>query len=209
LKYEKPFGSTNRLDVPTRVRPQLADPSVPLWFTEGARKVDAAVSVGIACVGLAGVYGWRQTDPETKGKIALGDFDSVALNGREIIVAFDSDVMTKPDVGKALQRLRVFLQSREARTLVCTLPGENGKVGLDDYLAAGGTREALESLVVPVVRGGGGGGPITPPDTPAQVHTPRPNRPRSLMRKGFSTVSSGRSGCAASWGRNATLQRST
>ena len=68
LEYEKPAGSANRLDVPPRVRAMLRDPSVPLWVTEGARKVDAAVTAGLACVGLAGVYGWRATDKETGGK---------------------------------------------------------------------------------------------------------------------------------------------
>jgi hypothetical protein len=139
LKYEKPYGAANRLDVPPTVLPHLKDPSVPLWFTEGARKVDAAVTAGIMCVGLSGVYGWRGTDPDTKGKVALADFEVIALNGREVVIAFDSDAMTKPDVRKALRRFRNFLESRGARTLVCVLPYTNGKVGLDDYLANGGT----------------------------------------------------------------------
>jgi Domain of unknown function (DUF3854) len=172
LKYEKPFGSTNRLDVHPRVQPRLADPSVPLWFTEGARKVDAAVSVGIACVGISGVYGWRATDPETKGKIALGDFEQVALNdGREVVIAFDSDAMTKDEVRRALQRFRTFLESRGACTLVCAFPSENGKVGLDDFLAAGNTREALQSLAVPhlpdisgTLETAGNGTKVTVPD---------------------------------------------
>jgi hypothetical protein len=40
VKYETPTGSRNRLDVPPAVLPVLGDPSVPLWITEGARKVD-------------------------------------------------------------------------------------------------------------------------------------------------------------------------
>jgi hypothetical protein len=149
VKYEKPAGSRNRLDVPPAVLPALTDPSVPLWFTEGARKVDAAVSAGIACVGIAGVYGWRCTDRDTGGKVALGDFEAIALNGREVVLAFDSDVTTKPEVREALRRFRTFLESRGARVLLCVLPGSNGKVGLDDFLGTGGTREALQSLAVP------------------------------------------------------------
>jgi hypothetical protein len=149
LKYEKPAGSSNRLDVPPSVLPVIRDPHERLWFTEGARKVDAAATVGIACVGLAGVYSWRGTDPDTGGKVALADFDSIAFNGREVVIAFDSDVMTKPEVRKALRSFRGYLESRGARVLVCMLPGEGGKVGLDDYLANGGTRETLQSLPVP------------------------------------------------------------
>jgi Protein of unknown function (DUF3631)/Domain of unknown function (DUF3854) len=146
LKYEKPAGSRNRLDVHPRVLPVLPDPSAPLWATEGARKVDAAVSVGLACVGLAGVWGWRQTN-ESGGKVALGDFDSVALNDREVVIAFDSDVIQKPEVRKAVEALRTFLFSRGARTRVCVLPGDDGKVGLDDFLANGGTRDQLDECV--------------------------------------------------------------
>jgi len=68
VKYEKVYGTVNRLDVPPRARAQLGDPTVSLWVTEGARKADAAVSAGLCCVGIAGVYGWRGTDPSTKGK---------------------------------------------------------------------------------------------------------------------------------------------
>jgi Protein of unknown function (DUF3631)/Domain of unknown function (DUF3854) len=146
LKYEKPTGSSNRLDVPPAVLPVLGDPRVPLWVTEGARKVDAAVTAGIACVGLAGVWGWRCTN-ENGGKVALPDFHSVALNDRELVVCFDSDVMTKPEVRKAIESLRQFLFSRGASTSVCVLPGDADKVGLDDFLANGGTREELEARI--------------------------------------------------------------
>jgi Domain of unknown function (DUF3854) len=208
LKYETPFRSTNRLDVPRQMGPRLADPSVTLWFTEGAKKVDAATSVGIACVGLSGTYGWMQTDPETKGKVALRDFYSVALNGREVVIAFDSDVMTKDEVRKALQGFRRFLESRGARPLVCMLPSENGKVGLDDYLAGGGTRDALESLVVPRLPDDGAG-PVTPRNRVQPRNRPLPNHPRSLTRQGSSTVSRPRFAVAAWWARNATPQPST
>jgi Domain of unknown function (DUF3854) len=122
LKYEKPTGSSNHLDVPPAVLPVLPDPREQLWFSEGARKVDAAVTAGLACVGVAGVYGWRGTNPETKGKVALPDFESVALNDREVVIAFDSDVMTRLELRKALLRFRDFLASRGAKVLYCILP---------------------------------------------------------------------------------------
>ena len=54
-KYEFPWHSQQVLDVPPAVRGQLGDPRVPLWITEGARKADAAVSAGLACISLSGV----------------------------------------------------------------------------------------------------------------------------------------------------------
>lgn len=41
IKYENPLSSSIRLDVPPRCREQLGDPSVPLFFTEGAKKADS------------------------------------------------------------------------------------------------------------------------------------------------------------------------
>jgi hypothetical protein len=111
LKYETPGGSRMALDVPPTARPWLADPQRPLFITEGVRKADAAVSRGLCCVALLGVWNWRGTNG-LGGKTALGDWESVALNGREVYIVFDSDVMEKPDVYAALVRLKAFLESR-------------------------------------------------------------------------------------------------
>jgi hypothetical protein len=58
-KYEFPSGAQMRLDVPKRVLPKLNDPSVPLFITEGSKKVDAAISKGLCCIGVLGVNCWR------------------------------------------------------------------------------------------------------------------------------------------------------
>jgi hypothetical protein len=111
VKYETPLGSRMTIDVPPSVRHQLGDPSIPLWITEGIRKADAAVSAGLCCIALLGVWAWRGRN-EQGGKTALADWESIALNGRVVYIAFDSDVMTKPEVAKALERLKGFLESR-------------------------------------------------------------------------------------------------
>ena len=144
IKYETPVRSRLCIDVPPPIRHQLGDPSVPLWITEGARKADAAVSAGLACIALLGVWGWRGKNGRG-GKAALPCWDSIALNGRDVYIAFDSDVMTKKAVQHALDRLAAFLRSRDARVHLVYLPGGEGgaKVGLDDFFAAGGTVEQL------------------------------------------------------------------
>ncbi len=138
VKYETPAGTRMLLDVPPRVRPQLGDPKIPLWLTEGARKADAAVTAGLACIAVLGVWNWRGTNP-AGGTVALADWESVALNGRRVYVAFDSDAMTKDSVHVALSRLAAFLTARKADVLICYLPELTAgtKTGLDDYLAAG------------------------------------------------------------------------
>jgi hypothetical protein len=123
IKYESIAGSRLILDVPQRVRPLLEDPMVPLWITEGSRKVDAAVSRGLCCIGLMGVWGWRGTNAKG-GKAALADWEVIALNGRDVIVAFDSDVMTKASVQGALERLAAFLRARRATARFALLPEE-------------------------------------------------------------------------------------
>ncbi|MDP9373756.1 MAG: DUF3854 domain-containing protein, partial [Chloroflexota bacterium] len=70
LKYETPAGTRMVLDVPPHARPWLGHPSRPLFVTEGARKADAAVSQGLCCVALLGVWNWRGTN-EHGGKTAL------------------------------------------------------------------------------------------------------------------------------------------
>ena len=57
IKYEMPKDQRNGIDIPPGARDQIGDPSVPLLVTEGSRKADAAVSAGLACLSLNGVYG--------------------------------------------------------------------------------------------------------------------------------------------------------
>ncbi len=120
-KYEQPAGCRLALDVPPRVRPMLGDPRIELWLTEGAKKVDSAVSHGLCCVGLLGVWGWRGTN-ERGGKTALACWHEIALNGRDVLICFDSDVMTNPKVAGALDQLAAFLRGRHARVRPVYLP---------------------------------------------------------------------------------------
>jgi hypothetical protein len=143
VKYETPKGARQVLDVPPRVRELIRDPSIPLFITEGARKADAAVSAGMCCISMNGVWGMGGTN-EYGGKTVLIDWKSIALNGRDVHIVFDSDSATNPMVQKALTQTRALLESRDAVVRVVYLPSTgNGKVGLDDFFAAGGTVEEL------------------------------------------------------------------
>ncbi len=147
VKYETPPQARMALDVHPRARLSLADPQQPLFITEGVRKADAAISRGLCCVALIGVWNWRGRN-EHGGKTALADWEQIALNGRRVFIVFDSDVITKPQVRAALARFKAFLAMREAQVALISLPtGPNGeKVGLDDYLGAGHTVEELHAL---------------------------------------------------------------
>jgi hypothetical protein len=152
VKYETPGGSRMVMDVPPRIRPQLADPKVALWVTEGVKKADSAVSAGLCCIALLGVWNWKGTNT-LGGKTALPAWHDIALNGRRVYVAYDSDVMTNPKVHAALTDIGGYLTYKGADVRFAYLPaGGDAKVGLDDYLAAGGSVDALITSAQPQPR---------------------------------------------------------
>lgn len=126
IKYETPAGSRMALDVPPMVRERLADPRVDLWVTEGARKADAAVSQGLCCIALLGVWNWRGTN-EQGGLTALPDWEVIAIRARTVYLVFDSDVIVKREVHQALARLKKFLEHRGAVVRVVYLPSGDGR----------------------------------------------------------------------------------
>ncbi|MBA3727596.1 MAG: DUF3854 domain-containing protein, partial [Armatimonadetes bacterium] len=144
IKYESLPSGPPRLDVPPTVLSVIGDPSVPLWITEGVKKADSAVSAGLNCLALLGVWNFKGKNAEG-GSVAIGDFDQVALQGRTINIAFDSDAAAKPAVKEAEARLAGVLRSKGAKVSILRIPpGPSGeKVGLDDYLAAGGAPDSL------------------------------------------------------------------
>jgi hypothetical protein len=142
-RYETPTGLKMALDVPPSMRQQLGDPAVPLWICEGIKKVDALASVGLAGVALLGVWNWRGKN-DKGGATVLPDWEAIALKGRTVIIAFDSDALWNPGVHNAAERLGRWLEHRGAKPAFAYLPSENGaKVGVDDYLAHHGKDELL------------------------------------------------------------------
>jgi Domain of unknown function (DUF3854)/Domain of unknown function (DUF927) len=136
IKYETQKSAAMRLDFGTGQRELIADPRVPLWTSEGAKKLDALSTHHFCAIGLLGVWNWRGRN-SVDGLMALADWEDVALNGRAVYVCFDSDITTKAPVQAALKRFRGFLANRGAQPHVVYLPPDGeAKVGVDDYLVA-------------------------------------------------------------------------
>lgn len=135
VKYETVAGSRARLDVPPACRPHLGSTRRPLWITEGIRKGDALASADLCAVALLGV------DCISTG--VIDDWDRIALDERRVYVVFDSDVMRKTSVHGALERLVALLTGKGAAVHPVYLPDDGGKIGADDYLAAGHTVDGL------------------------------------------------------------------
>ena len=117
VKYDTPAGASNILDVHPFNLERVRDPGVRLWITEGCKKADSLASRGECVIALAGVDGWVR-----KGGVPLPCWEHVPLEGRETYIVFDSDVMIKPEVQGALERLVTFLEGRGARVRVIYLP---------------------------------------------------------------------------------------
>lgn len=146
IKYETPDDVGLRLDVPPRCRENLKNPNIRLWITEGIKKADALASHGECIIDLLGVWSFKGKN-EFGGITFLADWDYIALNERLVYIIFDSDVMMKPQVNQALDRLTEHLSRKAAQVFHIYLPSPDGKkVGVDDFLVQGHTIDDLITL---------------------------------------------------------------
>ena len=77
----------------------------------------------------------------------MADLDYIVWTDRQVYIVFDSDVITKPAVAKALSRLMTVLSRRGAKVSPVPLPQGDEKLGIDDFKAKGGTLEELMAFV--------------------------------------------------------------
>src|SRR5262249_38748241 len=141
MRYCQPSGSAPRLYLPTRALAALADPTVPLWWTEGEKKALAGDQAGLACVGLGGLWNWLSAGQP------IPDLDRIAHVGRTEILPPASDVWVRPDLLRAVYALGRELEGRGARVTVLKIPAgaDSAKWGLDDYLPVH-TVQGLDAL---------------------------------------------------------------
>lgn len=152
-KYDFPEGATSILDVPKRCLAALTDPAIPLNFTEGAKKADAAAAAGYCMVDVHGVFNWARRDKSNRVALVLEEYPDWApilptLDGRVCRLIFDSDAFRNPHVGLAMRRLANFLARRGALVYIVHLPDEpdGSKNGLDDFIVRH-SAEAFADLV--------------------------------------------------------------
>ena len=186
-KYEIPARTRLVLDVPPAVLTRLGSPARPLWITEGPLKADAAVSAGLDCIAMTGVWAWRGRNGRG-GKTALADWEDIALAGRTVYLVPDSDAAVNPKVAEAIGRLGAMLASRDANVRYVYLPtaADGGKTGLDDWLAVHGPDVdgllalAADEPPAPVRTHGVQGTPGIP-GTPPPRAVPVPADPAALL----------------------------
>jgi putative DNA primase/helicase len=121
----------------------ISDAQRPLLITEGEFCSLIPSCRGFRTIGLGGVFIFLGSD----GKL-LPELAAIVWKGREVYIAFDSDLVSNADVQLAERRLCAELVKLGAIVHLVRLPAaENGsKQGLDDFLQAEGD-DALEQLL--------------------------------------------------------------
>ncbi len=135
MKYAQPPKTGARLYVPFSVKESS------LVVIEGEKKTLAAQQAGLNAVGIGGLWTWL-----IKGTSEpIGDLKLVEWEGREVTLIPDSDAWNRLDLLRAAYALGRELQSRGAKVCVAQIPQLNAaKVGLDDFLLAGGKVSEFE-----------------------------------------------------------------
>ncbi|HJW87059.1 MAG: hypothetical protein A2132_06250 [Nitrospirae bacterium RBG_16_43_11] len=112
-KYISRKGAGNLIYFPPGCSDKLQDISVPIFIVEGEFKALAAYQAGLFAVGLIGVFGWKGKGPDGQSQ-PIADFELIAWKGRQVIIVFDSDVATNPQVSKARHEFGKELYRRGA-----------------------------------------------------------------------------------------------
>ena len=111
----------------------------PVYVCEGEKKTLAAYQAGLNAVGIGGVWSWLS------GGQPIDDLQLIEWDGRDVTIIPDSDVFNRVDLLRAIYALGRELQSQGASVYVAQIPqAGSAKVGLDDFLVAGGNARALE-----------------------------------------------------------------
>ena len=133
IKYAQPPKSGTRLYIPFQVQ------NGAVYLCEGEKKTLAAYQAGFNAVGIGGVWNWL-----SRGE-PIADLSLIPWDGREVTLIPDSDIFQRVDLMRAVYALGREIRGFGANILVAQIPQASGaKVGLDDFLVAGGKVSDLD-----------------------------------------------------------------
>lgn len=140
-KYDQDKGTGKRAYFPAGSVGRLRAGADDVYVTEGEKKALALDQIGLAAVGLGGV--WNGTEEDGAGWRLIADLRGLPWAGRRVFVCFDYDAKerTRRDVGAARRRLaKAFYAAGAREVLAVELPPGPGetKQGVDDYIARHG-----------------------------------------------------------------------
>lgn len=145
-KYVQPAGQRPMPYFPRLIdwKAVADDATKSLILTEGELKAAKATRDGFPTIGLGGVASWRTAK---QGIAFLPELDDINWLERLVYIAYDSDLMEKPNVAREARLLGDELHARGAQVHLATLPGAgDAKVGLDDFLVAKSPAELRKVL---------------------------------------------------------------
>lgn len=142
-KYLSPKNGSNHAYIPEGVERLLKEytPGLEIGLVEGEKKAQAATDAGIPTIGLTGV--WNLNDSENN---FLPELEQYNWKDKRIIIAFDSDMTSKPQVKHAELRAAVKFTNHGAKVVSTRLPNEpdGSKNGADDFIVRHGKVKYLE-----------------------------------------------------------------
>lgn len=107
----------------------------PICITEGELKAACMCRFGMPTIGLGGVYNWRTADMQPNE--LLSELEEFVWEGRCVVIVYDSDIESKPQVRYAAATLSNVLTSRGAIVRLTHPPfnvDTKKKTGVDDWL---------------------------------------------------------------------------
>jgi len=135
-KYSQPPKTSARLYVPLPVG------DGDLVIAEGEKKTLAALQQGLNAVGIGGVWNWIN-----HGR-PIDDLEKISWEGRGATIIPDSDVFFRKDLMQAIYALGQELRRLGAAVRVARIPQQEEKVGLDDFVMAGGDIASLDTYTL-------------------------------------------------------------
>lgn len=125
---------------------QVFEGNGTIIITEGELKAAKACERGFPTIGLGGVWNFMGNAACTG---FLPELELIPWPRRKVLIIYDSDARTKPDVIKALNALAHELELRGALPFTVMLPELTGeqKCGLDDYFIANPDPAAFKDFI--------------------------------------------------------------
>jgi hypothetical protein len=168
IRLDNPPSSNGRLQKYLRRSGEsnaLFNPGVDLkniheiWITEGELKALKGFLEGLPTIALSGVYNWRtsgeQADLLADGEklkddeALLPELAKVNWNGKKVTLLYDSDITPGHEAYDAFPRLAEQLYrlgAEEVRILSLPPVAQGQKTGLDEFILARGSEQALQDL---------------------------------------------------------------
>lgn len=116
---------------------------LPIIITEGELKAACATKLGLPTIGLGGVWCFKSN---RKGQSLIDGLRKVNWEARRVIICYDSDAVTNPNVVAAENVLAQTLAAEGALLKIIRLPSDGEKVGLDDYLISHKLEDLLQLI---------------------------------------------------------------